>query len=124
MTIDHRQVLRSLAALRVVIGAVLILMPRAAGRRFIGPVAEDRAAMMIVRGFGVRDLALGLGTLRALDRDESVAEWARLSALCDAGDAAAAVLGVGGIGPTRALTAVVSATGAAALGVSAADAVR
>lgn len=118
---DHRQVVRILSVTRVVIGTVLIVAPGAAGRRWIGEPATDPRVKVAIRGLGVRDLALGLGTLRALDRGEPARSWVRLAAVGDATDAVSGVLGVRRLGLARTLATVVSASAAAALGFSAAD---
>ena len=110
-----------LSCARVVVGAVLIVAPGLAGGSWIGDPARDRRTKMIIRGFGARDLALGLGTLRALDRGEPVEGWARMSALGDLGDAGAALLGVRGLGLARTGTTMLSAGVAAALGSAAAN---
>ncbi|CAB4618750.1 unannotated protein [freshwater metagenome] len=110
-----------LSAARVVVGAVLLAAPGIAGGAWIGDPARDRRTKMIIRGFGARDLALGLGTLRALDRGEPVETWARMSAFGDIGDAGAALLGGRGLGFARTCMTVISAGTAAALGTAAAN---
>jgi hypothetical protein len=119
--VDHRQVVRILSVMRVVIGAVLIVAPGAAGRRWIGDAATDPRVKVAVRGLGARDLALGLGALRALDRGEPARGWVQLAAIGDATDAVSGVLGARRLGLVRSLATVTSATAAAALGFTAAD---
>ena len=75
----------------------------------------------MIRAMGVRDLAIGLGTARALRTGEAVRPWVLLSALCDGVDLAATVLAVRRIGLRRALPVMAVAGGAAALGLAAAD---
>jgi hypothetical protein len=119
--VDHRQVVRILSVARVVIGAVLVIAPGAAGRRWIGDAATDPRVKVAVRGLGARDLALGLGALRALDRGEPARGWVQLAAVGDATDAISGVLGARRLGLVRTLTSVTSAGTAAALGLAAAD---
>jgi hypothetical protein len=119
--VDHRQVVRILSVMRVVIGALLIVAPGAAGRRWIGEPARDPRVKVAIRGLGARDLALGLGTLRALDRGEPARGWVQLAAVGDATDAVSGVLGVRRLGVARTLATVASAGAAAALGLTAAD---
>ncbi len=113
---DERQLARTLAAVRVVIGAVLLAAPGAAGRRWIGDVADDPRVKLAIRGLGARDLALGAGALRALEHGEPVEGWVRLAAVGDLADALSAVLGARRLGVLRATATVASAGAAAALG--------
>lgn len=108
--------MRILATLRVGIGAVLLLAPGAAGRRWIGEPAGDARVKAVIRGLGARDLALGLGALRALDRGEPAHAWVQLAAVGDATDAVAAVAAARRLGPLRTLGTAVSAGAAAAIG--------
>jgi hypothetical protein len=119
--VDHRQVVRILSVMRVVIGTVLVVAPGAAGARWIGDAAADPRVKVAVRGLGARDLALGLGALRALDRGEPARGWVQLAAVGDAADAVSGVLGARRLGLVRSLATVASATAAAALGFTAAD---
>jgi hypothetical protein len=119
--VDHRQLVRILSVLRVAIGAVLIVAPGPAGRRWIGDAATDPRVKVAVRGLGARDLALGLGALRALDRGEPAEGWVRLAAIGDTTDAVSGVLAIRRLGPLRALATVATAGAAAALGYAAAE---
>jgi len=118
---DQRHVVRLLAVARVAIGVVAIAAPRRAGSLVLGSRGRDRGVALIVRAFGVRDLVLGLGTLRALDQDADPATWAKLSAACDAADAAAALLAAPALSPARVVLGAGSATTAAALGARASN---
>ena len=113
---DHRQVARILAIARLAAGAVLLAAPGAAGRRWLGDIARDPVVKVALRGLGARDMALGLGALRALDRGEPVAGWVRLAAVGDLTDAAGGVLAARRLGALRAVGTVASAGAAAALG--------
>ena len=115
---DHRQVARILAVARVAIGAVLLVAPGAAGRRWIGDVATDTRTKVAIRGLGARDLALGLGTLRTLDRGEPAAGWVRLAAVGDLSDAVSSVLAARRLGLLRTVGSVATAGGAAAAGLA------
>jgi hypothetical protein len=119
--VDHRQVVRILSVLRVVIGAVLLVAPGAAGRRWLGEVATDPRVKVAVRGLGARDLALGLGALRALDRGEPARGWVQLAAVGDTTDAISSVVAVRHLGPVRAMASVATAGAAALIGLAAAD---
>lgn len=90
---DHRSLARIAAAGRVAIGATLTVVPTVVTRGWAGEVASTPGGKLLGRTMGVRDLALGLGVLGALDRgDPRARDWVRLSALSDAVDAAATVV--------------------------------
>jgi hypothetical protein len=120
---DHRQVVRILSVSRVVIGAVLLVAPGAAGGRWIGDAAADGRVKVAIRGLGARDLALGLGALRALDRGEPARGWVQAAAVGDLTDAVSGVLGARHLGLARALGTVATAGAAAAAGLAAASSV-
>ena len=62
-------------------------------RPWIGDAAESADARLLARTMGGRDLALGLGTLRALAVDDAEARpWVALAGMADAVDAAVTVL--------------------------------
>ena len=107
--------------MRVVIGAVLVVAPGAAGRRWIGDAATDPRVKVAVRGPRRPRPRPRLGALRALDRGEPARGWVQLAAVGDATDAVSGVLGARRMGLVRSLATVTSAAAAAALGFAAAD---
>jgi hypothetical protein len=118
--VDHRQLVRALAAGRVAVGAALTVAPGLTGRTWIGPVARQREVKVVVRAMGGRDLAMGLGTLQALERGGDVRSWVVLSAACDAVDTAATLLAIRRLGP-RAVPVLLTAAAAAVAGAASAD---
>lgn len=118
--IDHRQAARSVALGRAAIGVVGVVAPTVLGRAWIGDDGAG-AARVLMRTTAVRDLALGVGTFRALDAGQPVATWVRLGALCDAVDLAASVLAIRQIGLRRALPVIAVAGAATAVGLAAAE---
>jgi len=117
---DNRRVIAMLSIARVGVGTVLLLAPRRMGRNWVGSVADDPRAALVIRGFGARDLALGLGTLRALSRNEPLTGWVQMAALGDACDAVAGLAAASSVGALRTIPTVVSATAAAVVGMRAA----
>lgn len=113
---DHRQLMRMLAAGRVVVGTSLVLAPGFGGSRWIGDPARSPQVKVVTRALGVRDLSLGLGALQALETGESAREWVLLGALCDAVDVAATIVAVRALGLRRALPII--AVGAASIAAS------
>lgn len=88
---DGETSIKTLAGLRVAIGAVSWLAPNFAGTLFGLDVKNNPQAPYLARLFGIRDLALGVGTLVAQGNDRR--SILALGAACDAADAAAAELG-------------------------------
>ena len=113
--------MRAFAAIRIVIGASLFAVPGVAGSNWIGDPARDRRVKVMIRAMGIRDLALGLGTLHALDAGEPAKHWVLMSAISDVGDLAATGFAIRSLGLRRALPTMVIAGVAAAGGLLAAD---
>jgi hypothetical protein len=74
---------------RMLVGAAFALAPGLAGRLWIGRDADRRSVKILARAFGVRDLALGLGVVIALDRGAPVRGWVEGGVLSDAVDVVA-----------------------------------
>jgi hypothetical protein len=120
--VDHRSVARITAAGRVAIGAALLLAPQAVTRAWTGPTGALPGARLLGRGLGVRDLALGLGVIGALDRgDPRTRDWVRASAVADVGDALATVLAYRHLPKRSRFGVLLLASGAALAGFVAAD---
>jgi hypothetical protein len=72
---------------RVLFGVVFIAEPKVMERAWIGKQARLPAAQLLARAVGARDLALGLGGLQALARNDSSARpWLAAAAVCDVVD--------------------------------------
>jgi hypothetical protein len=82
---------------RIAVGAAFFLAPGLAGRTWVGGDAARPSAKLLARAFGARDLALGLGVVIAIDRGAPVRGWLEASALSDAGDAVATLLGASAV---------------------------
>ena len=72
---EAREIALSQARGRMVVGAALLLAPGWAGRRWIGEPAGHPAVKVLTRALGVRDLAIGLGAVIALDRGVPARGW-------------------------------------------------
>lgn len=112
-----RELARSLALGRIVIGAVAIALPGLVGRIWLGPEGGRKPAKALMRVFGVRDIALGIVTLDAIDEDRPISHLLQLGVACDSVDLVATAL-AGPDVPVRhkALVAIL-AGGAAASGI-------
>jgi hypothetical protein len=103
---------------RMLVGAAFVLAPGLAGRVWIGPDAARRSVTVLARAFGVRDLALGLGVVIALDRGAPVRGWIEGGVLSDAVDVAATLLARDSIPADVRRGALALGAGSAVLGVA------
>ena len=119
---DHRTIARISAAGRVAIGAALLVAPAAVTRGWTGSDGATTGGRLLGRSLGARDLVLGIGVLRGLERgDTGARHWVKAAAMCDAVDAVATAASLRHL-PRRSATAVVAlAAGAAVAGFVAAD---
>ncbi len=104
----------AVARCRIAIGLAAVVSPRLATRAMSGRGTPDGPGPLFARMLGARDVALGLGTVIALDRGAPVRGWVEGSALADAADCVAAVLGRKDMSPL-AFRATVGLGGASAL---------
>jgi hypothetical protein len=83
----------SIARIRIAIGVAAVAAPGLTARVVSGGRDASGTARLFARLFGGRDLALGLGTVIALDRGKPVRGWLEASALADVIDCTACSLG-------------------------------
>lgn len=84
-----RSIGMAMALTRGAAGVALIAAPRRSVRSWTGLAADTASGRLLARTLGVRDLAIGVGTLTALDSPHDTARMLRLGAASDLGDAAA-----------------------------------
>ena len=82
----------SVARLRIAIGAAAVACPRLATRVMSKGGDTEGIAPLLARMLGARDIALGLGTVIALDRGAPVRGWVEGAALSDAADCLACLV--------------------------------
>jgi hypothetical protein len=82
----------SLARGRIAIGLAAMVAPGLATRAMSGRQTSEPIGPVFARMLGARDVALGLGTVIALDRGKPVRGWLEGSALSDTVDCLACVL--------------------------------
>ena len=86
---DLSTIARIAGASRAAIGVALLATPRLVGKPWLGDVSERPDAQYAIAGLGVRDLALGVGTLWAAGgRRRGVRSWLIASGVADAADLA------------------------------------
>ena len=90
--VEAREIARAFGLARIGFGAAFIALPGLTGRTWVGADAARPGAKVFMRGLGARDLALGLGTVIALDRGAPVRGWLEGSLLADSTDLAATLL--------------------------------
>src|SRR5215217_5367156 len=96
---------------RFLFGVVFIARPTVMERAWIGKQARLPGAQVLARAVGARDLALGLGGLQAVARDDGSARpWLAAAAVCDAVDFGATWAAGGGI-PRQARSGVLAIAG-------------
>ncbi len=99
---------------RIAVGAAAVAAPRLATRVMTGDSRSEGLARLFARMLGGRDIALGLGTVIALDRGKPVRGWLEGAALADAVDVLACALARESISP-GAFVATAGLGGASAL---------
>ena len=116
---NAEQSIRNLAMLRLAVGVSSYLTPNLGGKLFGLDPAGNPQAPYLARLFGIRDVALAVGTLQSTG--EAQRQWLQLGVVCDAADTLAAVAGRrGGYLPVPTTIMVAApAIAATAMGVSA-----
>ena len=112
--VDVERAVRSLAWVRIALGAVAAVAPTLPARPWVGDDARRSSARTLARALGGRDVALGLGTLLAQRHQSPVRGWLEASALADAGDVVATLVGWQSLPKTGRLGVVLAAAGGAA----------
>jgi len=111
----ERTLARTIASGRVAIGAVAVAAPTLMARPWIGDVSAGTGARLLARTMGGRDLALGIGALRALGvSDREARPWLALGGAADAIDALATALAFRSL-PRRSRWGILALAGAAAI---------
>jgi len=110
-----------LAVNRCAFGLGYLLAPERTGRGWIDMAAKRPGAQVMIRGLGVRDLALGLGALGALASDTASSRpWFVAHALADTADLIATLAARHALPARRVVFASVMAGGSAAIATAAA----
>ena len=113
---EARKVAIATARARIAIGIAGAVAPGVAARIMGGRSGADGLTPLFVRMVGARDIALGLGTVVALDRGAPVRGWLEGSAMSDAADGVASILGRDKLTPWALKATVAVATASALFG--------
>jgi hypothetical protein len=114
---DRDTALKAMAGLRLAVGITSYVAPNFGGKLFgLEPEANPQAPYL-GRLFGIRDVALAVGPLRAKKKAQD--NWIELGIMCDAADVVSAFLGGGKgyLSPTTTAMVAAPAIGATALGI-------
>jgi hypothetical protein len=115
--VDAHRKAQSLAAGRLLFGLGMFVAPTRTTSAWLGADATRPGTVIAVRGIGAREVALSLGLLVALRREDGEpSRWIEAAIVSDIGDATASLLG--GRLSMRRLVGVVVASLAAVGGVS------
>lgn len=106
----------TLSRVRIALGAVAVAAPGTTARILTGRPRADGVEPQLARMLGGRDLALGLGTVIALDKGTPVRGWLEACALADGGDCISALLGRKHMSQRAFIGTLVASSAAAALG--------
>jgi hypothetical protein len=82
---DPRTLARAQALGRIAFGAGLVLAPAAVAGAWVGEPADRPGGRVLAIAMGARDLAIGVGTFRAVGRG-GASSWLRAGMLADAAD--------------------------------------
>ena len=112
---DARTLARLHAAGRVAFGGCLTVAPAVLTGPWIGAAADGAGGRVIAQAMGARDLAIGLGALRAAGKGRGARPWVLAGMLADAADMVATLRARGALPPAAPLVAAI-AGGSVALG--------
>lgn len=115
--LTDEDLVRALSLGRVVIGVAAFVAPRRFARAWTGEGTETVIASIATRGLAARDVALGLGTLLALERGAPVKHWIQAQVVADGADALGTLANFRDLPPVRRWLTLATAGGACALGV-------
>ncbi len=90
---EPKTIAQGVAAGRVAFGVAMLAVPGRIASSWVGPRADNPSGHVIVRGFGARDVALGVGALAALQRGEGVRPWLIAATAGDLSDMVATAVG-------------------------------
>jgi hypothetical protein len=115
---DARDLALQLAFGRIAIGTALVVAPGLLARAWVGRDGAAPGAMVVTTGLGAREVALGLGAVRALRGGRDAAPWLRGAALADVADVVATLRARDELPAVGAIGVAALAAGSAALSLS------
>jgi hypothetical protein len=119
--LTDEDVARLLAWGRLLLGAFALLAPRRFERMWVGDATQGTPSHMGTRGLGGRDVAIGIGTLKAMEQGGRVRGWLEAGAISDASDALGTLGGWGELPKWKSAVFLALEVGAAYVGLRAAE---
>ncbi len=106
---QQQRIATGVAGLRIAVGALLALAPRATDRAAPGASPASASAMLLTRTVGIRDVGIGLGTALAAraGADRDLERWMRIGLLNDVLDVVAATAGARQLGRRAVISALI-----------------
>ncbi len=92
VTDNAREQVRVLGIARAIIGGAMVLAPATSMRFWIREERKSFGTRLVTRAFGMREIAIGVGTVLAVDHDAPVRGWLEAGVLIDSSDALATLL--------------------------------
>lgn len=114
---DLAKLAMTLARARIAVGVSAVALPGFAARAMGDRRGGDGLAPLFARMLGARDVALGLGTVIALDRGAPVRGWLEGSAMSDTVDCLACLIARDRMSPFAAKASAVLGGGSALAGI-------
>jgi hypothetical protein len=114
-------VARLLAWGRILLGGFALLAPRRFERMWVGDATEGTPSHMGTRGLGGRDVAIGIGILKAMEQGGRVRGWLEAGEVADASDALGTLGAWGELPKWKSALLFVLEVGAAYAGMKAAE---
>lgn len=90
--LEDVEVARFMGALRVGLGVAMFLAPNKVVSSWTGQRDESLPAKQALRGMAIRDIAIGLGLVKAVELQSPTRGWLEAGAVSDAGDAVATLM--------------------------------
>jgi hypothetical protein len=113
---DARSLARLHALGRLAIGAGLVAAPGVVAGGWVGGLARTPQGQVLAVGFGARDVAIALGSLRGVGAGYGAAGWIRAGMLADAADLVATLKARDGLPSLAAPAVALLAGGSIVLG--------
>jgi hypothetical protein len=114
--LEDAEAARLLGVVRIAVGAVMLVAPRLGARLWTGERDPSATTVLVARGMGGRDLALGIGLVTALEKGAPTRGWLEAGVVADASDTFGALVSSGELPLLRRLATLATAGGAVWLG--------
>ena len=122
MELEEREVARIMGAMRVGFGVAMFVAPNKVAKSWTGDRTVSLPSTLALRGMAARDIAIGLGLVKAVELGTPTRGWLEAGAFSDAGDAVATLMAWRELGGVRRLFWLAVEAGAAVVQMQLAEA--